>query len=290
MRRLGSILALLTLALGVGCTTPVAVEKVRVLEANLAEATAVAERAPLDENARIWVGRRLGYLGRYNDAVIEFTIGLQTHPNSARLLRFRGHRWITLRRFDAAIADLERAREIARSMADEVEPDGDPNAAGIPRSTLKGNILYHLGLAYYVQGDFAQATKIFREDDSVATNDDSRVATRYWLFLALARSGDVVAAQEVLAGITPTMTVIENFGYHRLLLYYKGAIGEAEVAGPAGSSDVQVDQATLGYGLAVWELLRGNAVRANHKFKELAETGMWAAFGVIAAEAELTRE
>jgi len=39
----------------------------------------------------------------------------------------------------------------------QIEPDGLPNAKNIPISTLKGNIWYHLGLAYYLKGDFENA-------------------------------------------------------------------------------------------------------------------------------------
>ena len=53
-----------------------------------------------------------------------------------------------------AIADLRRASQLVAGKPDEVEPDGAPNKAGIPRSTLQSNIWYHLGLAQYLRGDF----------------------------------------------------------------------------------------------------------------------------------------
>ena len=44
--------------------------------------------------------------------------------------------------------------KLVAAKPDEVEPDGAPNARGIPRSTLQSNIWYHLGLAQYLAGDF----------------------------------------------------------------------------------------------------------------------------------------
>src|SRR5262245_25735380 len=67
------------------------------LEGDLTAARATLDRAPDDPDARIWVGRRLAYLGRYRDAIAIFTEGLQRFPKDARFLRHRGHRYITVR-------------------------------------------------------------------------------------------------------------------------------------------------------------------------------------------------
>ncbi|MCA9299888.1 MAG: tetratricopeptide repeat protein, partial [Phycisphaerales bacterium] len=97
------------------------------LEANLDEAWRAHDADPSDEMATIWLGRRLAYLGRYDEAIRTFTAGLEDHPDSYRLLRHRGHRYLTTRRFDEAVADLERARGLIEGVPDAVEPDGAPN-------------------------------------------------------------------------------------------------------------------------------------------------------------------
>jgi len=56
-----------------------------------------------DAESLIWYGRRLGYLGRYMEAIDVFTLGMKTHPSDARFYRHRGHRYITVRCFDRAI-------------------------------------------------------------------------------------------------------------------------------------------------------------------------------------------
>lgn len=50
------------------------------LEENLAEAQAAYERNPDEPDAAIWVGRRLAYLGRYQDAIAAFTDAIDAHP------------------------------------------------------------------------------------------------------------------------------------------------------------------------------------------------------------------
>ena len=120
----------------------------------LAAAREAWERHPTNADSIIWYGRRVGYTGDFAKAVAIYTEGLRHHPDEPRLLRHRGHRYVSLRDFPRAIADLSRAQGIVAGTPDEVEPDGQPNARGIPTSTLHGNIRYHLALAYYVTGDF----------------------------------------------------------------------------------------------------------------------------------------
>ena len=109
----------------------------------------------------IWYARRKGYLGKYKDAIESLTIGIEKFPNDARMYRHRGHRFITIRCFDEAIRDLEKAMALTVGKPDEVEPDGLPNAKGVPTSTLKSNIYYHLGLAHYLRADFSKAAQHF---------------------------------------------------------------------------------------------------------------------------------
>ena len=257
----------------------------RKREADLADARSAYDSDPEDEEAIIWLGRRLAYLGRYREAVEVFSEGLAVHPDSYKLLRHRGHRSITLRRLAEAVSDLERAADLISGVPDEVEPDGMPNAQNIPRSSSHTNIYYHLGLAKYLQGNFTAARMAYRRCLEQATNDDMRVAAAYWLYLARRRTGDEIRAAEVLEAITGQMDVIENFGYHELLLLFKGERTAEQVLG--GSDDI--DDATRAYGVAAWHLLNGRDAEARSLLSRIVAGPMWPAFGHIGAEAELAR-
>ena len=113
-----------------------------------AQAEAAWERTPENVDSIIWFGRRTAYLGKYRDAIAIYTRGIELHPDEARLYRHRGHRYISVREFDRAIDDFTQAVRLIEGTDDQVEPDGLPNAAGIPTSTLHFNIWYHLGLAH----------------------------------------------------------------------------------------------------------------------------------------------
>jgi tetratricopeptide (TPR) repeat protein len=254
-------------------------------EANLEEARRVWVADHENEQAIIWLGRRLAYLGRYNEAIAVYTDGLAMHPESYRLLRHRGHRYITLRRFPEAVADLERAAALMSGMPDEVEADGLPNPLNTPRSTTQTNVYYHLGLAKYLQGDFTAARFAYRRCLEVSRNDDMSTAASYWLFLSRWRSGDTSRAADVLEPIVENMDIIENFAYHDLLLLFRGARTMEQVTGGENA----IDDATRAYGIAVWHLINARDDEANAEFRRIIAGPMWPAFGHIAAEAELAR-
>jgi tetratricopeptide (TPR) repeat protein len=258
-------------------------------EARLAEARRAWERTPADPDSIIWLGRRTAYLGRFREAIAIFTRGIELHPDDARMYRHRGHRWISVREFDRAVADLARAAELVRGRPDEVEPDGLPNARGIPTSTLQSNIRYHLGLAHYLRGDFAAALPWYEADVAARANDDMLVASSHWLYMALRRLGRTAEAARVLAPIHAGLEVIENGAYHRLLLLYRGELAADQVLSGPADGDAALQDVTASYGIGNWHLYNGRPAEARRVFDRILGTTQWAAFGYIAAEADVAR-
>ncbi len=261
-----------------------------VREAQLAEARRQLERSPEDPDSWIWVGRRAAYLGRYREAISVYTEALSRFPEDPRLYRHRGHRYITIRQFDRAIQDLERTAELVEGKPDEVEPDGLPNPKNIPTSTLHFNVWYHLGLAYYLKGDLENALTAYRRCLAVSRNPDALVATTHWLYMTLRRLGRDREAADLLRPITPDLDIIENSAYHRLGLMYRGLIlpdSLFRLDHPAGRA---LENVTLAYGVGNWHLYNERPVEAERIFWAIvAQRDQWAAFGYIAAEAELAR-
>lgn len=253
-------------------------------------ARAAYQNAPDNADSIIWLGRRLAYLGRYRDAIETFTEGIDKHPDDARMFRHRGHRYITLRLLDQAETDFERAAQLIEGRQDEMEPDGQPNAQNIPRSTLQSNIWYHLGLTRVLKNDLAGAAEAYTRGMEVSKNDDMLVATSYWYYMTLARLGKTEDASVILGRITPEMDVIENGSYQRLLLLFKGELDVASVTDVSQESDTPLANATVGYGVGQWHNLNGRDSEAHEMWIRTVAGEQWAAFGYIAAEAELARE
>ncbi len=256
------------------------------LEANLHEAMADFARDPEDADHIIWLGRRLAYMSRYREAIDVYTRGIRLHPDDARLYRHRGHRYISTRRLDAAIADFERAAVLIAGKPVELEPDGIPSARGVPTSTTQFNIYYHLGLAHYLAGDFERALDAYRECmEHSRDSEENLVATSDWLYMTLRRLGRDEEAAQVLAPISEELDVVDNTSYLRRLLLYKGELDESELLGPAGDLEL----ATLGYGVANRHFYSGRREQSSTMLEKILSGSYWSAFGYIAAEADLAR-
>lgn len=253
----------------------------------LAQARELAAARPNDPDALIWVGRRLGYLSRFNDAIGVFSEGIKRWPDDARFYRHRGHRYISIRKLDAAIADLETAARLIAGKPDETEPDGQPNARNIPIGSLHSNIWYHLALAYYLKGDWNNAARTARAGIAVSTNADRLVSQTHWLYMALRRAGRTQDAAAALTPIRDDFDIIENASYYRLVQLYKSGIPATVVDSILSAGVVNPSDASFAYGVANWVLYNGDTTRAVRAFNQLMSGGSWASFGFIAAEADV---
>jgi tetratricopeptide (TPR) repeat protein len=221
----------------------------------------------------IALGRAQGSIWRFRDAIATYTRGIKLAPNNAALYRHRGHRYISTRQFDKAVADLERAAKLYQS--------------DLPMS-LGFDIWYHLGLAHYLKGEFAKAAAAYERCREFAEKDDSIIAVSDWLYMTYRRQGKTAEAARVLERITPQMQVKENKTYFDRLMLYKGLKQEADLINLEKATDLEI--ATVGYGVANWHLYNGNATKADEYFRKIVAGKAWSAFGFIAAEVELARK
>lgn len=259
------------------------------LQEDLDAAIVNLERNPNGINELIWAGRRTAYLGNYYEAIDYFSKAIALHPESAEPYRHRGHRWITLRCYDKAIADLTIAAGLTKGKTDLIELDGMPNEKNIPTSTLQSNIWYHLGLAYYLMGDYHQAVDAFNVCLGVSTNPDMFIATANWYNNSLRKAGRISEADEFLKKINPSVELIENHDYLRILKLY---INKQEINDPIDflKNEAGLGAASYGYGLGVYLMMKGEKSKANLVFNHILNLKQWGAFGYIAAEAEKKTE
>jgi len=232
----------------------------------------------------IWYGRRTAYLGRYEDAINIYKYGIEKFPQDPRFYRHRGHRYISIRNFDAAVRDLEKASQLIKDTENEIEPDGMPNALNIPVSSLHGNIWYHLGLAYYLQHNYEKAFTAYLNCRESGNNDDNIVSSTHWLYMIQKRMGNDELAEEMLEPIHLDADVIENIGYYNLCKFYKGLVPIDSVqitnAGSPASDAVK-------YGLGNWYFYHDDKQKSKELFQDIIDGKSWSSFGYIAAESDL---
>jgi tetratricopeptide (TPR) repeat protein len=228
-----------------------------------------AARAALDADPRsvariIDLGVAQSGARQFREAIATFTRGLEIEPDNALLLRWRGHRYLSVRAFDRAFADLTRASTID--------------------DTIYG-IWYHLGVVQYVRGDFAGAAASFAKAQPIAPDAGELAGSTDWLWMSLSRAGGHSEAKAMLDR-RPDSKPVTN-AYTRRLQLYRGEIGPDAVVTPADTDDVQL--ATLAYGLGNWYLVRGDKAQAQKWFERSVQSGGWPGFGFIVSEVELRR-
>lgn len=259
------------------------------LDSSLLAAKSKFHDNPSEENF-IWYARRLGYLSRFNQAIEVLSKGIEKYPISYKLLRHRGHRFISMRLFDRANDDLNKASTLMPVGKLETEPDGSPNKLNIPLSNTQYNIWYHLGLAHYLKGDFEKAEQAYIECLKVSNNDDLMVATIDWFYMTYRREGKDELAQGLLGNITDSMNIIENDSYYKRLQMYQGKLKPEDLlVVDETAADYDLSMATQGYGIGNWYLYNGDTTKAVDIFEKVISGKSFSAFGFIAAEADLAR-
>ncbi|NPE09976.1 MAG: hypothetical protein GNW80_16980 [Asgard group archaeon] len=204
------------------------------------------------------------------------------------MYRHRGHRFITLRLFKQAISDFEKATQLVYRKSDEIEPDGFPNPSGIPISSLHSNIFYHLGLAYYLDGDYAKANLAYRHCLEISDNDDKIVSTAHWIYMTLRLLNIKSEADMHLQDIGDELDIIENHHYYDCILMYKGKITSEQLLEKARKQG-SLGLSTIGYGVANWYYYNKQKDKAKQILEEILKLENWASFGYIAAEVDFKR-
>lgn len=261
-----------------------AAEPAAQTQANLEAAQADYDVDPNDADNIIWLGRRTAYAGDYRRAIEIFSEGIEKFPEDPRFFRHRGHRYISIREFDRAIVDFERAADLMQDMPVRTEPDGLPNAQNIPLTTTQGNVWYHLGLAYYLKQDWPNALAAFRNGYNLGGYDDNLVSTGHWIYMILRRMGNDAEAAIALNEISADMNIIENMSYHELCLLYKG---EMEIEEMMAANGDDPSNAAVAYGIANYFYYNGDRQRSDEMLQRLVSGSSWSSFGFIAAEADL---
>ncbi len=202
----------------------------------------------------------------YHSAIATLTRAMSIAPGDPLLYRWRGHRYISIGNYALALADLTRGNTLDSTNYD---------------------ILYHLGVAHFMRGEFSDAARVFAQAQRRAPNDNEVAGSTDWLWMALARAGRSVDAGTALAPITDSLKITSATAYWQRLRLYRGVITPDKVLSPTDTAAVQV--ATLSFGVGNWYLARGDTANARPWFQRAVESRGWPGFGFLASEIELGR-
>jgi len=232
----------------------------------VARATAALAADPRNVSRIIALGVAQSGARQFREAIETFTRGLAIAPNDPMLYRWRGHRYLSVREFDRAAADLAR---------------------GYTLDSTNYGILFHTGVLHFARGEFAQAARMFTKAQPRAPDGGELAGSTDWLWMSLARAGRLAEANAMVTRRPDSLPTAPGYAYAQRLKLYRGETAPNALITPADTADVQI--ATLSYGLGNWYMVRGDTTRARAAFERAVRSGGWPGFGFIVAEAELRR-
>jgi tetratricopeptide (TPR) repeat protein len=235
------------------------------------KALAAFERAvaldPKNADSHLQRCRALAALRRHDEAIPACTESLRLKPNNSEALRDRGHYYLNLGKIDLGMADLKKAVSLKKD---------------------DRGIYYHLGMAYYLKGDFANSAKAYEGCLANSTDDATRVECIAWLYPSLRRARRESEAGKLLDSIQITSLPGHPGNYLDRLLLFKGIKSEDEVA-KTMAAEGGLSESTVGYTIGLWHLLSGRQARAREYFERAIASHYTPAWGYRASEAELKR-
>ena len=213
---------------------------------------------------------------QFREAIATFTRGLQNlsatqrPKEAAMLLRWRGHRYLSVREFVRANADLTRALQL----------DGTNYGA-----------LFHLGVLRFREGRHADAAALFARAQPLAPDGGERAGSTDWLYMSLARAGRLDEANAMLARRIDQQPDARpappGYAYLSRLRLYRGEITPEQLI--TDNETDEVNRSTLAYGVGNWYFVQGDTANARRAWERAVSSGGWPGFGFNVAEAELKR-
>jgi tetratricopeptide (TPR) repeat protein len=230
----------------------------------IARAQAALAAEPNNVQRLIDLGVAQSGARQFREAIATFTRGLRLAPNDAMPYRWRGHRYLSVRELDHAMADFTR---------------------GFALDSTNYGVLYHLGIVRFARGDFHAAADAFARALPRFPNAGELGGATDWLWMSLSRAGRAAEAKALLDRRPDSLP--NTNAYAQRLKLYRGLIGPDAVITPADTADVQAS--TLAYGVGNWYMVRGDTARAKQWFERSIRAGGWPGFGFIVSEHELAR-
>ncbi|OGO11709.1 MAG: hypothetical protein A2029_05870 [Chloroflexi bacterium RBG_19FT_COMBO_47_9] len=202
------------------------------------------------------------------EAIESHSMGLTFEPFNALLYRHRGHVCINVGRYIEGAADFEISLRI---------------------NPLNWDSWYHLGLAYYLLNDYQRARKAYEGCLAITKDEESLVAVTDWYWLTMMHLGDVKLATEALDKVSETFNIVENLGYFKRVLVYKGLLDAMEVFHDAETFDDNVLFATQSYGLSYYLEHQGKLNEAYEILRKIMDRSddAWSCFAVHATSVRL---
>lgn len=236
-------------------------------QGQVAEAQKKLDADPKNVALLIALGDAYAAVWNHRESIKIYERAFELDKNNATLHQQRGHRYLSIRQFDKARLDLEKAVAM------------DPKLVGA---------WYYLGVLDYVAGRFDNAAADFEKNIALQGGDVAKaIGSVDWLYMSYRRGKQDEKARRLLELVQPDLKIEGNPRlYFNRTLFYKGLKKEAELL--AGTpSDIELT--TLCYGIGNFHLVNGDKKKASEYMEKAVGTTAWVGLAFIAAEKDLAQ-
>lgn len=236
-------------------------------QGQVAQARKKLDADPKNVALLIGLGDAYAAVWNHRESIKVYDRAFELDKNNATLHLQRGHRYLSIRQFDKARLDLEKAVAM------------DAKLAGA---------WYYLGVLDYVAGRFSKAAADFEKNLALQDDDVTKgIGTVDWLYMSHRRGKQDEKAKTLLERVTPDLKIEGNPRlYFNRTLFYKGLRKEDELL--AGTpSDIELT--TLCYGIGNFHLVNGDKQKAREYMEKAVGTTAWVGLAFIAAEKDLAQ-
>lgn len=248
---------------------------------------ALEQKDALSEDDYVELGRLNIAAGRFKGAIDVYTRGLVDYPQSVKLRRHRGHRYINVRMLDEAIVDLDEAVELMGDAPPQVfqyTPDGEPNG------TYEHWVWYHIGLYHYLNENYDEAAAAYEKCLTTANTGNHLIGATDWLYNTYRKNGRPEDAERVIAAIPADIDASPEYSYYKRVRLYKGLVDARDILDmDKPAEDWTGGDITTGYGVANWHKFNGDEEMAQAIYDKILQTPYWSAWAYVVTDREQSR-
>ena len=231
------------------------------------KAQEIAARLANDKyNADLWMeyGLALSEQALFREAVEAYSKAITINPFNGIYYRHRGHRHISCRQYEEAAADFTLASRL------------------IPNNW---DVWYHLGLSYYLMGEYEDARKAYKNCYEISEAVDQFCACTDWYWRTLMRLGETEEAAKLIEHVDPNLDPDADWvGYSRTVLLYKGVLSPEKLMEELVDASALATP-TIAYCLSNYYYMQGDMEKSNKALEfllDFCKESWWSAFGYLA--------
>jgi len=245
------------------------------------------KKGSLTEEDYIDWGNAYASIYQFKNAIAVYTNGLSHFSDSYKLLRYRAHRQLSIRKVDEALADLEKALTY---MNDANSKELEYQSDGAVKGSYEYWIYYHSGLANLLKGNTRDAISAFQNCIKTSVTGVNKAGATYWLYNSYLKAREDKKAEELIRNFVFEEGTDMTHSYSVRILMLQGKKAPEELLDPQAMKNPQAwgkKEVSVSYDVGNWYIRHGQKEKGMAIHRKTLESSHWNAWAYLMTEKEL---